>query len=294
MSIKNTNTKFNLINNRIKYGTDGGINVDAGSLFVNQVNGRVGINTLNPQYNLDICGSININGLYNYYGNNINSQFYPSVNPYSAGAKALSSWSGTNQGDSPNSVVWSPELGLFALCSTTANTNSIYTSFDGQIWTARTTPSYGGSDITWARSVTSVGTGLFVAVSSNGVMTSPNGITWTTGGTIYANDWTGITWAQDKQLFVAVARNATVNSNTVMVSSNGSTWTEYAPPLNCQSISYSKELGLFVAIGNNGIMISTNGINWSVSTTISSENSNVIWSSQLGLFLASEYFLLAA
>jgi hypothetical protein len=286
MSIKNTNTKFNLINNRIKYGTDGGINVDAGALFVNPTNGRVGINTLNPQYNLDICGNININGLYNYYGNNINSQFYPSVNTYSSGSKALASWSGTGQGDSPRSVVWSPELGLFALCSNTVNSTSIWTSFDGQNWIARTTPSYGAWDITWARSVTSLGSGLFVAVSSNGVMTSTNGITWSDGGTITANNWVGITWSQDKQLFVAVARDATVNSNTVMVSSNGSTWVQYTPPLNCQSICYSKELGLFVAIGDSGIMTSSNGINWNITIIFSSSNGNVIWSPQLGLFLA--------
>jgi len=63
MSIRNPNSKFNLINNRIKYGTDGGINVDAGTLFVDVSNGRVGIGTLNPQSALDVSGSIKFSSL---------------------------------------------------------------------------------------------------------------------------------------------------------------------------------------------------------------------------------------
>ena len=63
MSIRNPNSKFNLINNRIKYGTDGGINVDAGTLFVDVSNGRVGVGTLTPQATLDVSGSIKFSSL---------------------------------------------------------------------------------------------------------------------------------------------------------------------------------------------------------------------------------------
>jgi hypothetical protein len=62
MSIRNPNSKFNLINNRIKYGTDGGINVDAGTLFVDASNSRVGIGTNAPASPLDVSGSVNILG----------------------------------------------------------------------------------------------------------------------------------------------------------------------------------------------------------------------------------------
>jgi hypothetical protein len=58
MSIKTPNTKINLINNRIKYGTDGGINVLANTLFVNESTGKVGFNTTVPTSLLDISGSI--------------------------------------------------------------------------------------------------------------------------------------------------------------------------------------------------------------------------------------------
>jgi hypothetical protein len=58
MSIKHTNNKFTLINQRIKYGTDGGINVKEASLYSNPSNGRIGINTINPQYTFDVSGNI--------------------------------------------------------------------------------------------------------------------------------------------------------------------------------------------------------------------------------------------
>ena len=72
-SVKSINKKFNLINERIKYGTDGGINVDSGTLFVNPSNNRVGINTLSPSTTLDISGSLKsttITDFSNSVGNN--------------------------------------------------------------------------------------------------------------------------------------------------------------------------------------------------------------------------------
>ena len=56
-SIKTPNSKFNLINDRIKYGLDGGINVSSGMLLVNPATMKVGINKLNPNSTLDISGN---------------------------------------------------------------------------------------------------------------------------------------------------------------------------------------------------------------------------------------------
>lgn len=53
-SIKTIDNKFNLINNRVKYGTDNGILVDTRTLIVNNTNNCVGINTLTPTASLDI------------------------------------------------------------------------------------------------------------------------------------------------------------------------------------------------------------------------------------------------
>jgi hypothetical protein len=60
MSIRNINSKFNLINDRIKYGTDGGINVNAGTLVVDASNNRVGIGTNNPSFQLSVVGTTSI------------------------------------------------------------------------------------------------------------------------------------------------------------------------------------------------------------------------------------------
>lgn len=57
-SIKTPNGKINMINDRIKYGTDGGINVDANALVVNASNNFIGIGTSRPSYKLDISTNL--------------------------------------------------------------------------------------------------------------------------------------------------------------------------------------------------------------------------------------------
>jgi hypothetical protein len=66
MSIKTSNSKINLINSRIKYGTDGGINVDGNALVVNAATGRVGFNTLNPTTLVDISGTMKASSISDY------------------------------------------------------------------------------------------------------------------------------------------------------------------------------------------------------------------------------------
>lgn len=232
-------------------------------------------------YNIDISGYYEVNGI------PINNSFYPSLNPSAVGPRALSVWTDSAQGNSNRSVTWSPELGLFALCSNSLDISGIYTSTDGVNWTARTTPAYGPWDITWARYVNDVSRGMFVAVSSLGTMSSFNGIDWSGNAVPSANDWVGITWSPEKQIFVSVARGATVNNNTVMVSSNGTTWTAYTPPINASSVCWAKELNKFFAIGSSqGVMSSSDGINWNI-TNNSISGTNIIWSSELGKLLAN-------
>jgi hypothetical protein len=69
--------------------------------------------------------------------------------------------------------------------------------------------------VTWAGEL-----GLLVAVSNNGtgnrVMTSPDGITWTTRSSAANNGWTSLTWAKELGLLVAVADTGV--GNRVMTS----------------------------------------------------------------------------
>ena len=132
------------------------------------------------------------------------------------------------------------------------------------------------------------GNGLFVAVSNDGsgnrVMTSPNGITWTSQTSAADNSWTSVTFGNG--LFVAVS--ATGTGDRVMTSRNGITWTigTSAPAGVWNSVTFAN--GLFVAVSNGtvgGVMTSPEGITWTSRTSAA----NLTWSSVTygsGLFVA--------
>jgi streptogramin lyase len=84
MSIKTSESKYNLINNRIKYGTNNGIIVDIDTLIVDASNNRVGINTRTPQATLDVSSSQQENFFTNItnvgYVNGQNTQILSDVN----------------------------------------------------------------------------------------------------------------------------------------------------------------------------------------------------------------------
>jgi hypothetical protein len=69
--------------------------------------------------------------------------------------------------------------------------------------------------VTWAKEL-----GLFCAVSFDGsgnrVMTSPDGITWTSRTSAANNQWLSVTWAKELGLFCAVSK--TGSGNRVMTS----------------------------------------------------------------------------
>jgi len=113
------------------------------------------------------------------------------------------------------------------------------------------------------------GNGLFVAISwegreDNRVMTSPDGITWTSRKAPKAS-WAKITYG--KGLFVAVAADST-NKN-IMTSPDGITWKLQtgAVPNKWYDVTFGNNL--FVGISSdsekNQVTTSTNGINWKVS-----------------------------
>jgi hypothetical protein len=114
------------------------------------------------------------------------------------------------------SICWSPELGLFVAVGFAGV--AVITSSDGIVWTERTPSTYGLGwfGVCWSRELE-----IFVAVSITGtnntrVMTSPNGITWTTraaGGTDW---WYGVCWSPELGIFAAVGTGPT---NIVMTSS---------------------------------------------------------------------------
>jgi hypothetical protein len=115
------------------------------------------------------------------------------------------------------SICWSPQLGLFVAVAAGwggGNNNYIMTSLNGRTWTTISNPhNYGGTGgICWSPELR-----LFVAVSYSlgRIVTSPDGITWTTrqytGG-----DMVGVCWSPELGIFV-VANG--IGSNRVMTSS---------------------------------------------------------------------------
>jgi hypothetical protein len=114
---------------------------------------------------------------------------------------------------------------------------------DGIIWSGHNVNSNSWNSVAY-------GNGLFVAVASSGtgnrVMTSPDGITWTTRSTAgldYA--WSSVAFANN--LFVAVAI-----SGHSMISYDGITWTSRTTAANnsWRRVAYGN--GLFVAVSDTG------------------------------------------
>ena len=153
------------------------------------------------------------------------------------------------------------------------------------------------ADNNWNSICWSYALNLFVAVSSSGtsnrVMTSPNGIIWTSRTSAADNNWTSICWSSELSLLVAVASSGT--NNRIMSSPNSITWTTRETTdfnNNWTSVCWSPELLIFVAVAstgtNNRVITSSNGIDWSLSVTTNLNNNwtSVCWAKYIGLFVA--------
>jgi chromosome segregation ATPase len=211
-------------------------------------------------------------------------------------------------------VVWSPQLNLFVAVSSSdvsGNFQRVITSPDGFNWTLRNTPDTQWWNVCWSAEL-----GLFVAVarfnatlmdgSGNLVMTSPDGENWTPRQTPVNNNWSSVVWSPERSLFVAVSNDASgndasgVNNNKVMTSSDGINWNlQYTPYNRWNTLAWSPELGMFVALAAGGspdgttdtkAMSSPDGINWTIRSTANSpfqlNYGQVIWIAEVGLFVA--------
>jgi hypothetical protein len=150
---------------------------------------RVGINTTDPQFELDVHGDINLTG--EVYSNGED-------------ASGILKWKLDNENVYTNSNVGIGTPSLQAPLHIIGDT-SIVSPPDNTpyVWTTRTSAANNNwRTIIWAYEV-----GLFVAVSNSGssnrVMTSPDGINWTTR-TTNNNSWVFVTWAEELGLLVAV------------------------------------------------------------------------------------------
>ena len=212
-------------------------------------------------------------------------------------------------------VTWSPELGILVATassgttgqrtmtskkvgmwrtieSAASNTSAASAYYSrGSDWVLRTpAANVNWEAVTWADRLN-----LFVAVSSNTtsvpgpnrVMTSPEGINWTSRVT--PNDTPYVAIAYNGNVLVAVS--STQQANQVMISTDAITWQRGVAAANVGWRGITWNGNIFCAVAQtgvaNGVMISTDGTTWSTRVP-AADNAwrNVIWVKELSLFVA--------
>ncbi len=217
-----------------------------------------------------------------------------------------------------NSLAWSPTLGeLYGVgrnsngnISTIMSTNSMLSGntyigddLSGNISSFSATNGFYTTIFATASIVWSPKLKLFCAVGNGGnvtagttpIVTSPNGINWTTRtiSAVGGQEFSSICWSAPRQQFVAIGYYSSVSSY-VARSTDGITWSVTASPAtnNWSSVCWSDELAIFVAVARTGtanrVMTSTNGSTWTIRSTSGKDYTweSVCWSPQLGIFVA--------
>ena len=146
-------------------------------------------------------------------------------------------------------------------------------------WTQRTTV-YESNSICWSPELS-----RFVAVASNAIYTSTNGIIWSSLTLNTGYFWAGVCWSPQLRIFLAVG-----HSGGTMTSVDGTNWslTITTETLQWNSVCWSPELGLFVAVGDTGshrVITSRNGTSWTGYNVGSYALRSICWSPELGIFV---------
>jgi hypothetical protein len=192
-------------------------------------------------------------------------------------------------------IIWIPELEKF--CAITDGTTGLYqviTSTDGLNWTIATSGISSGKswwDIEWAPEISKI----CVTSKNTYVMTSSNGLSWTSSN-ILTSYWIKIiTWSPELKLFCAIFYNFNDIYYISGTSIDGLTWTYGSQITNetVVSIAWCSAFNKFVLITtNSSIYTSINGIVWNkINQTFSySDSWNCKWINELKIvfFIGSE------
>lgn len=146
------------------------------------------------------------------------------------------------------------------------------------------------SDSAWSSVCWSPELGLFCAVGNSVVMTSPDGINWTSRTAAAGYAWNSVCWSPSLGKFCAVSPNG--GTDRAMLSSDGINWSlcSSIPASPWVSVCWSPSLGLFCAVAYAGtyqVATSPDGLTWTGQSVPAAYSWNcVCWSPELGKFCA--------
>lgn len=197
-------------------------------------------------------------------------------------------WTSINVGITLNfiRVCWSPLLRRFVAISNSGSAFSVHISDNGFQWynSTLTLDSASVSTIIWVNELR-----MFIIVTSLGgsarCWLSSNGINWYRGGLNTSNTWHSVCWANKLGLLIACANDIPL----IATSPDGIIWTYTRVDLSSNgynTIAWSQELNMVVAVGTSNITYSYNGINW-YPYVGSSTITHLIWAPQLNVFIGA-------
>lgn len=162
----------------------------------------------------------------------------------------------------PSSAAWSSVAfgaGTYVALGSAAASTAYATSTNGTSWTSRTTlPSAIWTNVTFGGS-------QFVAVGTNAVATSRDGITWTSR-TIAAGNWSRVAFGGG--VYVAIQSGST---NVAAYSSDGITWTTAALPSTQAWSDVAFGGSQFVIVANSATAaaaVSSTGAAWTATANL--------------------------
>lgn len=187
-------------------------------------------------------------------------------------------------------LVWTGSQ--FVALGTQTTDQCVQTSPDGEVWTQQTAQQRQGAG-SWSGICYSPDLNLLVVVGTNDVMTSTDGVTWTSR-TDPGAGWECVAWSPDLGIFCALSRSS-LDVTNVMTSTDGITWNGAAASgltfRGYSDICWSPALGLFCAVHSTNSLLenvatSPDGTTWTARTTPAGEWEGVCWSPELELFVA--------
>lgn len=184
-----------------------------------------------------------------------------------------------------NKICWSPKLNIFVVIANGNNAFSILVSSDGYQWNTveHLLPSLATLDLIWVDELE-----LFMITTNSSSVRcfiSRNGINWHSSALSSSHSWSSVCWANKLGLFMACSSN----TNIIATSNDGLFWSynKINSSVNndgFNSIAWSPQLNMAIAVKNSISAYSYDGINW-YTNRIPNNANHIIWCSSINVFI---------